>query len=57
MAPLPLIAGHVNDGGFWLVKEYLNTTVPQTLATWTVLETIVAVCGLLGVLILAAFVG
>ena len=38
-----LIAGHVNDGGFWLVKEYLNTTVPQTLATWTVLETIVAV--------------
>jgi GntP family gluconate:H+ symporter len=45
-----LIAGHVNDGGFWLVKEYLNTTVPQTLATWTVLETIVAVCGLLGVM-------
>ena len=44
-----LIAGHVNDGGFWLVKGYLNTTVPQTLATWTVLETIVAVCGLLGV--------
>ena len=52
-----LIAGHVNDGGFWLVKEYLNTTVPQTLATWTVLETIVAVCGLLGCLALAAFVG
>ena len=47
-----LIAGHVNDGGFWLVKEYLNTTVPQTLATWTVLETIVAVCGLAGVLLL-----
>jgi GntP family gluconate:H+ symporter len=47
-----LIAGHVNDGGFWLVKEYLNTTVPQTLATWTVLETIVAVCGLLGVLVI-----
>ena len=49
-----LIAGHVNDGGFWLVKGYLNTTVPQTLATWTVLETIVAVCGLAGVLVLAA---
>ena len=45
-----LIAGHVNDGGFWLVKGYLNTTVPQTLATWTILETIVAVCGLGGVL-------
>ena len=36
-----LIAAHVNDGGFWLVKEYLNMSVPQTLATWTVLETIV----------------
>ena len=55
--PGSLIAGHVNDGGFWLVKEYLNTSVPQTLATWTVLETIVAVCGLAGVLVLGAFVG
>lgn len=52
-----LIAGHVNDGGFWLVKGYLNTSVPQTLATWTVLETIVAVCGLAGTLALAAVVG
>ena len=51
-----LIAGHVNDGGFWLVKGYLNTTVPQTVLTWTVLETIVAVCGLLGVLALATLV-
>jgi GntP family gluconate:H+ symporter len=51
-----LIAGHVNDGGFWLVKEYLNTTVAQTLATWTVLETIISVCGLLGTLLLGLFV-
>ena len=36
-----LIASHVNDGGFWLVKEYLNMSVQETLATWTVLETIV----------------
>jgi len=49
-----LIASHVNDGGFWLVKEYLNMSVPQTLATWTVIETIVSVVGLLGVLLLAA---
>jgi GntP family gluconate:H+ symporter len=49
-----LIASHVNDGGFWLVKEYLNMSVPQTLATWTVIETIVAVGGLAGVLALAA---
>lgn len=51
-----LIAGHVNDGGFWLVKGYLNTSVPQTLATWTILETLVAVCGLAGALLLGVFV-
>lgn len=45
-----LIASHVNDGGFWLVKEYLNLTVPQTLATWTVLETAIAVVVLVLVL-------
>jgi GntP family gluconate:H+ symporter len=52
-----LIASHVNDGGFWLVKEYLNMTVPQTLATWTILETIIAVAGLAGVLLLGLIVG
>jgi GntP family gluconate:H+ symporter len=51
-----LIASHVNDGGFWLVKEYLNMSVPQTLSTWTVIETIVAVGGLGGVLLLALVV-
>jgi len=50
------IASHVNDGGFWLVKEYLNMSVPQTVVTWTALETIVAVVGLAGVLLLAAIV-
>ncbi len=50
------IASHVNDGGFWLVKEYLNMSVPQTVVTWTALETIVAIVGLAGVLLLAAFV-
>jgi GntP family gluconate:H+ symporter len=52
-----LILGHLNDGGFWLVKEYLNMSVPQTLATWTVLETIIAVSALAGVLLLALVVG
>jgi GntP family gluconate:H+ symporter len=47
-----LIASHVNDGGFWLIKEYFNMSVPQTVATWTVLETIVSVLGLMGVLVL-----
>ena len=43
---------HVNDGGFWLFKEYFNLSVKDTLATWTVLETAVSVVGLLGVLVL-----
>jgi gluconate:H+ symporter, GntP family len=51
-----LIASHVNDGGFWLVKEYLNMTVPQTLATWTVLETAIAVIVLAFVLLADAMV-
>jgi GntP family gluconate:H+ symporter len=49
-----LIASHVNDGGFWLVKEYFNMSVPQTFATWTVLETIISIAGLGGVLLLGA---
>ena len=52
-----LIASHVNDGGFWLVKEYLNMTVQQTVATWTLLETIISIAGLGGVLLLAMVMG
>jgi GntP family gluconate:H+ symporter len=51
-----LIASHVNDGGFWLVKEYFGMTIPQTVATWTVLETIVSILGLAGVLLLGLVV-
>ncbi|MBV8624034.1 MAG: GntP family permease [Herbaspirillum sp.] len=42
-----LILSHVNDGGFWLVKEYFNMTVPQTFKTWTVMETLVSVLALI----------
>jgi GntP family gluconate:H+ symporter len=52
-----LIASHVNDGGFWLVKEYFDMTVPQTFATWTAMETVIAIAGLAGVLLLALAVG
>ncbi|WEK10614.1 MAG: gluconate:H+ symporter [Candidatus Pseudomonas colombiensis] len=38
-----VILSHVNDGGFWLVKEYFNMTVVQTFKTWTVLETLISV--------------
>jgi gluconate:H+ symporter, GntP family len=51
-----LIASHVNDGGFWLVKEYFNMTVAETLVTWTLMETIVSVAALAGVLVLGMVV-
>jgi Gnt-I system high-affinity gluconate transporter len=43
---------HVNDGGFWLFKEYFSLTIRQTFATWTIMETMVSVVGLLMVLLL-----
>jgi GntP family gluconate:H+ symporter len=50
-----LIASHVNDGGFWLVKEYLGLDVPTTLKTWTVIETIISVVALGVALMMDAF--
>ncbi len=41
-----LVLSHVNDAGFWLVKEYFGLTVPETLRTWTVCETLISVLGL-----------
>lgn len=51
-----LMFSHVNDGGFWLFKEYFNLSLKQTFLTWTVMETIVSVTGLIGVLILNHFI-
>ena len=42
-----VILSHVNDGGFWLVKEYFHLSVPQTFKSWSVTETIISVAGLL----------
>lgn len=47
-----LFCSHVNDGGFWLVKESFNLTVAETFKTWTVLETSIGLVGLLLVLVL-----
>jgi len=49
-----LILSHVNDAGFWLIKEFFNMTVQQTLKTWTVAETIIGVAGLGFTLLLSA---
>ena len=51
-----LMFSHVNDTGFWLFKEYLNLSVKDTIRSWSMMETIVAVVGLIGVLILNALV-
>jgi len=42
-----LMFSHVNDSGFWLFKEYFNLSIRDTLKTWSVMETIVSVVGLL----------
>lgn len=47
-----LIASHVNDSGFWLFKQYFNTSIKETLRSWTMMETIVGVFGIVGVMIL-----
>ncbi|MEJ5155183.1 gluconate:H+ symporter [Gluconobacter wancherniae] len=48
--------GPMNDAGFWQIKEYLGLTVPQTIKTWSALETLIAVCGLVFCLIASIFV-
>jgi arylformamidase len=52
-----LVLSHVNDSGFWLIKEFFNMTVSQTLRTWTAAETIIGVAGLGFTLLLSLVVG
>jgi Gnt-I system high-affinity gluconate transporter len=47
-----LMFSHFNDSGFWMFKEYYNVTVKETLATWSVMEIIVAMTGLVTALLL-----
>ncbi|MEB6252230.1 GntP family permease [Mammaliicoccus sciuri] len=42
-----LMLSHVNDAGFWMVKEYLGLTVKETFKTWTVMETMLSVVAFL----------
>ena len=51
-----LALSHVNDGAFWMFKEYFQVSLVDTLKTWTVMETIVSVVGLIGVLVLSRLV-
>ena len=51
-----LILSHVNDSGFWFVKEYLGLSIEQTLKTWTVVETGIACVSIVFILLVNAFV-
>lgn len=50
------IASHVNDAGFWMIKEYFGLTLKETFQTWTVLSTITSIAGLAFILILDIFI-
>jgi Gnt-I system high-affinity gluconate transporter len=47
-----LMFSHVNDSGFWLFKEYFNLSIKDTIRSWSLMESIVSVVGLIGVLII-----
>jgi len=47
-----LFFSHVNDAGFWLFKEYFNLSIKDTIRSWSIMETIVSIVGLVAVLIL-----
>lgn len=47
-----LFCSHVNDTAFWLFKEYFGLSMKDTFRSWTVMETLVSIIGLIGVLIL-----
>lgn len=47
-----LACSHVNDSGFWLFKEYFNLSIKDTIRSWTMMESIISVVGLIGVILL-----
>jgi len=51
-----IFCSHVNDGAFWMFKEYFNVSVADTLKSWTLMESIVSLAALAGVLALAQVV-
>jgi len=51
-----LVFSHVNDGGFWMVKEYFGMTITQTMKSWSICETIISVVALLLALLLSVII-
>ncbi len=51
-----LFFSHVNDAGFWLVKEYFGLTVGETIKSWSVMETVISVFGFALVMLVSVLV-
>lgn len=51
-----VFGSHVNDSGFWMFKEFFKLSLKQTFLSWTVMETIISILGLVGVMVLSLFV-
>jgi GntP family gluconate:H+ symporter len=51
-----LFFSHVNDAGFWLVKQYFGLTVGQTIKSWSVMETVISVVGFIFVMLMSLLV-
>ena len=49
-----VFGSHINDSGFWMFKEFFKLTLKQTFLSWTIMETLISILGLLGVLLLNA---
>jgi Gnt-I system high-affinity gluconate transporter len=47
-----VFGSHINDSGFWMYKEFFKLTLKQTFLSWTVMETLISIIGLIGVLVL-----
>ncbi len=52
-----VFCSHINDTGFWMFKEFFGLTLKQTFLSWTTMESIISILGLIGVLVLQLFVG
>jgi Gnt-I system high-affinity gluconate transporter len=50
-----VFGSHVNDSGFWMFKEFFNLSLKQTFLSWTVMETLISILGLICILILDLF--
>jgi gluconate transporter len=51
-----LMCSHVNDSGFWMYKEYFNLSLKDTFKSWSLMETIIGIVGLMGILVLDLFI-